>query len=717
MNIKKANISWIFFAIYVITYLYLGVCIGNTMSKMLNLGGAALSCIIVVMVILLAFVGCAAALIVLLKENLKNEKAAARRRRRAVRNDSFFTNELLPALASYLLVIISRGIYIVQFADGKLTGNVGLYEQISSGAGGEFDIINGVERLYAYLLKGFCVLLGNVPDAVYILNVVCQVVLVFCCYLFLRVAAGKAAALSSSVLFLCIPYFYHVLAVCEPAQLLMALFMVGMCISAFVLKRSVFDLGGKGMLPAYLLCGLISGMLITLDLTALLIPLTVIVVFLVSVQGRRAELACFVLGMLVGIPAGMILLNVDVSGTLFSVKTSSYTLMERARFDFSRYIESYELALSKPALLLALPEELVLLCVIAFGGIAAVLFFWCEHDVLRIIAVPYLGIIPFACFDTGYAMGFDTGFLIACVGVLTAAITVGVIYLMGQPVVEVEARRKSADADDEEAEGEQIEAREKETDASLKKEKKEKAVKEEKKAKKEKSVKEEKKVKKEKPVKEGKKVKEKKADKEEEAVTKEAPVRQQAVAAKEVPINKEAAPKKEEPVKEQAVVVEEKPVRQQTAVVEEKPIKEQTAVVEEKPVRQQTAAAEEKPVKVQAVVSEEKPVKAQTAVAEKVTVNKEVTAAKEVTASKEAVAMKEKAVMQEKAPVETMSTKSAPQAAGAGKTQPAEKPRMIENPLPLPKKHEHREMDYAYPVSAERMHYDVDVRDGDDFDH
>ncbi len=695
MNIKKSNISWIFFAIYVITYLYLGVCIGNTMSKMLNLGGAALSCIIVVMVILLAFVGCAAALIVLIKENSKNEKAAARRRRRAVRNDSFFANELLPALASYLLVIVSRGIYIVQFADGKLTGNVGLYEQISSGAGGEFDIINGVERLYAYLLKGFCVLLGNVPDAVHILNLVCQVVLVFCCYLFLRVAAGKAAALSSSVLFLCIPYFYRALTICEPAQLLMALFMAGMCISAFVLKRSVFDLGGKGMLPAYLLCGLISGMLITLDLTALLIPLTVIVVFLVSVQGRRAELACFVLGLFVGIPVGMVLLNVDVSGTLFSVKTSSYTLMERARFDFSRYIESYELVLSKPALLIALPEELVLLCVIAFGGIAAVLFFWCEHDVLRIIAVPYMGIIPFACFDTGYAMGFDTGFLIACVGVLTAAITVGVIYLMGQPIVEVEARRKRADADDEEADGGQIDAREKETAASLKKEKKEKPIKEEKKAKKEKPVKEEKKAKKEKPVKEEKKAKkEKKADKEEQVVTKEEPVKEQTAAAtKEVTVNKEA------------VATKEVTVREQTAAVGEKPITEQTAAAEEKPVRQQTVTMKEEPVKVQ------------TAVAENVTVNKEATATKEVTAGKEAVATKEKAVMQEKAPVETMSAKSAPQAVNAGKTQPAEKPRMIENPLPLPKKHEHREMDYAYPVSAERMHYDVDVRDGDDFDH
>ncbi len=550
MNIKKANISWIFFAIYVITYLYLGVCIGNTMSKMLNLGGAALSCIIVVMVILLAFVGCAAALIVLMKENSKNEKAAARRKRRAVRNDSFFASELLPALASYLLVVISRGVYIVQFSNGTLLGNVGLYEKISSGARVELDLFNGIERLYAYLLKGFCILLGNVPNAVYILNLVCQVVLVFCCYLFLRVAAGKAAALSSSVLFLCIPYFYRALTVCEPAQLLMALCMAGICISAFVLKRSVFDLGGKGMLPAYLLCGLIAGMLITLDLTALLIPLTVIVVFLVSVQGRRAELGCFVLGMFAGIPAGMVLLNVDVSGTLFSVKTSSFTLMERAMFDFSEYITSYELALTKPTLLFALPEELVLLCVIAFGGVAAVLFFWCEHDVLRIIAVPYLGMIPFACFDTGHAMGFDTGFLIACFGVLTAAITVGVIYLMGQPVAAVEARRKKADADAEEADDGQIEPREKEAAASTKKEKREKAVKEEKKAKKEKSVKEE------------KKVKEKKAAKEEQA------------AMKEKPINGETVATKEKPVREQTAAAEEKPIKEQTAAAEIKPIKE-----------------------------------------------------------------------------------------------------------------------------------------------
>lgn len=44
------------------------------------------------------------------------------------------------------------------------------------------------------------------------------------------------------------------------------------------------------------------------------------------------------------------------------------------------------------------------------------------------------------------------------------------------------------------------------------------------------------------------------------------------------------------------------------------------------------------------------------------------------------------------------------------------KPRFIENPLPLPKKHVKREMDYDYHVSEEDMHYDVEVADGDDFD-
>lgn len=44
------------------------------------------------------------------------------------------------------------------------------------------------------------------------------------------------------------------------------------------------------------------------------------------------------------------------------------------------------------------------------------------------------------------------------------------------------------------------------------------------------------------------------------------------------------------------------------------------------------------------------------------------------------------------------------------------KPRFIENPLPLPKKHIHKEMDYQYPVAEDAMKYDVEVDEQDDFD-
>lgn len=44
------------------------------------------------------------------------------------------------------------------------------------------------------------------------------------------------------------------------------------------------------------------------------------------------------------------------------------------------------------------------------------------------------------------------------------------------------------------------------------------------------------------------------------------------------------------------------------------------------------------------------------------------------------------------------------------------KPRFIENPLPLPKKHVAKEMDYDYVVSEKDMKYDLYVSDDDDFD-
>lgn len=46
-----------------------------------------------------------------------------------------------------------------------------------------------------------------------------------------------------------------------------------------------------------------------------------------------------------------------------------------------------------------------------------------------------------------------------------------------------------------------------------------------------------------------------------------------------------------------------------------------------------------------------------------------------------------------------------------------EKPRFIENPLPLPKKHVKRDMDYDHEIAQADMHYQIEIAEGDDFDH
>lgn len=44
------------------------------------------------------------------------------------------------------------------------------------------------------------------------------------------------------------------------------------------------------------------------------------------------------------------------------------------------------------------------------------------------------------------------------------------------------------------------------------------------------------------------------------------------------------------------------------------------------------------------------------------------------------------------------------------------KVKFIENPLPLPRKHVKKTMDYKIEVAQEQMKYDREVREDDDFD-
>lgn len=72
-------------------------------------------------------------------------------------------------------------------------------------------------------------------------------------------------------------------------------------------------------------------------------------------------------------------------------------------------------------------------------------------------------------------------------------------------------------------------------------------------------------------------------------------------------------------------------------------------------------------------------------------------------------------VMQAKIEQINAEAESVLDAARPAAAVPASKPRFLENPLPLPKKHVKKEMDYDHPVAPEMMHFDLETADGDDF--
>lgn len=88
----------------------------------------------------------------------------------------------------------------------------------------------------------------------------------------------------------------------------------------------------------------------------------------------------------------------------------------------------------------------------------------------------------------------------------------------------------------------------------------------------------------------------------------------------------------------------------------------------------------------------------------------------EVTSSKKQVSevIPEKTVPETR--TEEVTKASVPEIAAKQDTPPKPPVQLIENPLPLPKKHVKKEMDFEYPVQEDKMEFDIEVDDTDDFD-
>lgn len=70
----------------------------------------------------------------------------------------------------------------------------------------------------------------------------------------------------------------------------------------------------------------------------------------------------------------------------------------------------------------------------------------------------------------------------------------------------------------------------------------------------------------------------------------------------------------------------------------------------------------------------------------------------------------------EKKVAEVISEKTVPEMRTEEMTIPKPPVQLIENPLPLPKKHVKKEMEFEYPVQEDKMEFDIEVDDTDDFD-
>ena len=70
----------------------------------------------------------------------------------------------------------------------------------------------------------------------------------------------------------------------------------------------------------------------------------------------------------------------------------------------------------------------------------------------------------------------------------------------------------------------------------------------------------------------------------------------------------------------------------------------------------------------------------------------------------------------EKKVAEVISEKTVPEMRTEEMTIPKPPVQLIENPLPLPKKHVKKETEFEYPVQEDKMEFDIEVDDTDDFD-
>lgn len=440
---EKTKSFWFFLGLYSITYLALlafaGFMISDRTALMEPWQTGAVTAGVTVCALLLFFILRAAGV----KYTVRKSRNQYRRK------PSYLLIDILSVVLIYLVTLLLR-IFWMNGNPLKITGNEELFyhacvtQNIYADARFSF---HGMTWLYGQLLHGFCILLGNDAVAVFGLNLVIQVLTVFAGYLLLRILLNRKAAVIFAVLYNVLPPFLDALALSDPVQLYLLLVLVCMAFTVLLNQKAVFLKPRTGYV-LYILCGILTGILLFCDLFSLFLLASGAALLSGSEmtgEGKRkfrflTYLSGWVIGVVLAVAAGA-LIAMKGTGMDAFLKGAENFVVHGIQL-YSRKFEFVFLAETNAG------WNLWVVILTAVSGMPAVLQWKNRKEVLPCMAPVYFGVtfmILFRLFQ------MDETAAISCVCVLSAAMGFGMIFEMEHPLTELKNRAAVSVSDSKES--------------------------------------------------------------------------------------------------------------------------------------------------------------------------------------------------------------------------------------------------------------------------
>ncbi len=435
---KKTKDSWFFFALYGVAYLMLVVCAGSYLAGELQITEVwQVTALTAGMLVCICFLfGILRALGV---------RLAVRRGRKSYirKTPSFFCAEILPIVLVYAVTLIVR-VLIAYYVPLEIHGD----ERVFADAGvldsyyGNFRYNPfGILLAYRWLLRGTCLIFGNTPLAVYVLNTVIQLLLILLGYLMLRVWGNRKAAIAYGVLWNVLPCCYVMLTAADAALLYIAVWMLILLFTAGMCRTKKTDTSGSAMrCVGCVLCGLISGYLLIGHISYVFVLVSGIALLIQYSCAKKRDLLCYSIGWGVGV------LAIVVTGAVvYAAEWDFVSLIQGVKAYITAYADMYLPHIQfMPTIREQCGYPYTLIVVWALSGGLLFWFYKNMQENLRLFTPVYIGGALVYLLGLDWMMSTETALTGICI--LMLAVGFGMITTLKNPLEKVD---KPADSEPE----------------------------------------------------------------------------------------------------------------------------------------------------------------------------------------------------------------------------------------------------------------------------